>query len=42
MIVSQVGTDLVSRYSLTASVPFSRPMPDKPKPPKGMFGATTR
>ena len=28
--------------SSTASMPFSRPIPDFPKPPKGMFGATTR
>jgi hypothetical protein len=40
--VSSTHTDLVSVYSFTASMPFSRPIPLRPKPPKGMFGATTR
>ena len=40
--VSSTNTDLVSVYSLTASRPFSRPIPLRPNPPNGMFGATTR
>ena len=40
--VSSTKTDLASVYSLIASIPFSRPMPLRPKPPNGMFGATTR
>ena len=40
--VSSTKTDLVSVYSLIASMPFSRPRPLCPKPPKGMLGATTR
>lgn len=35
---SSTTTDLFSRYSSTAAEPFSRPMPESPKPPKGMLG----
>jgi hypothetical protein len=40
--VSSTQTDFTSVYSLSASMPFSRPKPLAPKPPNGAFGASTR
>ena len=40
--VSSTQMALVWVYSCTASMPFSRPSPDRPKPPKGTSGPTTR
>ena len=40
--LNSTHTDLVSVYSRMASMPFSRPMPLAPKPPKGTCGPTTR
>jgi len=40
--VSSTQMALVWVYSCTASMPFSRPSPDRPKPPNGTSGPTTR